>query len=301
MKPTRRRSNRSTAPKSTVTAGNQSFQRYFFSLTLALFLIVAMFYGSVPVAAATGVTTFSSGSTVFESTSPTGTPTNSSAANQRQHMLAPGTPYATPYYINEGPQSGPTVVVVGGVHGNEIAGYHAARRFIDVIPKRGTLIVIPEANRLGIESNARNGGHPGDLNRDFPRSRSGKPQSVLAESIWEVMQKHRPDYLFDLHEGYDFHRLNSNSVGQTIIYYPTGNAKSMAQTMQQAVNASISRSGHRFALLRYPIQGSLARAAGIVFGTKAMILETSRKQTLDTRITQHVTMVNAALERLEMR
>ena len=215
-------------------------------------------------------------------------------------MLAEGTRFATPYYDNDSGKPGPTVVVVGGMHGNEPAGYMAARRLVDLMPQRGRLIVIPEANRLGIEAKSRTGSHPGDLNRDFPRSKSEGADSVLAKSIWSLVQSVKPDYLFDLHEGYDFHKINKQSVGQSLIYYPTGDAYSMAKAMQSAVNKGISNKKHHFSLLRYPIKGSLARAAGLVLGTKAMILETSRKQPLETRISQHITMVKAALSRLQM-
>ncbi len=86
----------------------------------------------------------------------------------------------------------------------------------------------------------------------------------------------QPDYLFDLHEGYDFHKLNKESVGQSIIYYPVGDGASVAKAMQAAVNRGIANKNHRFSLLKYPVKGSLARAAGLVLGTRAMILETSR-------------------------
>lgn len=214
--------------------------------------------------------------------------------------LAADTPYATPYFVKDSGVPGPTVMVVGGVHGNETAGYMAAKQLTSIMPTRGKLIIIPEANRLGIEANARIGGHPGDLNRQFPQSRSQQPGSPLAKAIWRLVQDHKPDYLFDLHEGYDFHKLNSDSVGQSIIYYPKGNTVQLAKAMQRAANSTVSRSDHTFSLLKYPIKGSLARAAAVVAGAKSMILETSRKQPLNLRVKQHTTMVKAALEHLNM-
>ena len=219
----------------------------------------------------------------------------------RSGMLAAGTPYATPYYINEGRADGPTVVIVGGMHGDEPAGYRAAQHFVDVTPKKGRLVVIPEANRRAIQANDRTGSHPGDLNRAFPRSSGEKPDTELARSIWELVVEVDPDFLFDLHEGYDFHKQNSKSVGQSIIYYPRGETASMAARMRDAVNAGIDRSSQEFVLLRNPVRGSLARAAGMLTGAVSMILETSKKQPLDVRVNQHVTMVNAALSRLGMR
>lgn len=259
---------------------------------LLLCLTAAFLLAALPAAvdAAQGTTVIRAGST-----------SSLPSSNQpREQLLAAGTRYATPYYDNDSGVSGPTVVVVGGMHGNEPAGYMAARRLIDVMPQKGRLIVIPEANKLGVEAKARTGPHPGDLNRDFPRTRSESARSVLAKSIWSLVQEARPDYLFDLHEGYDFHKINKNSVGQSIIYYPNQGAYEMAKAMQAAVNRGISNSRHHYSLLRYPVKGSLARAAGLVLGTRAMILETSRKQPLETRIDQHVTMVTAALKRLGM-
>lgn len=261
---------------------------------VALAVLVA--YVATAAAQTAGETTIiRAGETAFS-----GSSSAAPSSDSRQRTLAEGTRYATPYYDHDTGRPGPTVVVVGGMHGDEQAGFMAARRLASLRPARGRLIVIPEANRLGIQAGTRNGAHPGDLNRDFPRSKSDDADSVLAKSIWNLMQSARPDYLFDLHEGYDFHRVNSSSVGQSIIYYPTGDAASLAEAMQAAVNRGISDPDHRFSLLKYPVKGSLARAAGIVFGTRAMILETSRKQPLERRIEQHVTMVRAALERLEM-
>lgn len=271
---------------------------------LALVALCALLAWAAPASAAAGGWTViparpsapaESGS--GSSTSPSSPPASGAPAAR---ILAAGTPYATEYYVNEGPVAGPTVVIVGGMHGNETAGYLAARRFVSVKPKRGTIIVIPEANKLGVRAGQRTGDHPGDLNRDFPTSSSDSPDSTLAKAIWQLMKEYRPDYLFDLHEGYDFHKINKESVGQSIIYYPTGDAQSMAKAMQQAVNKTIANSRHHYSLLKYPVKGSLARAAGAVLGASSMILETSRKQPLQTRVSQHVTMVEAALKRLKM-
>lgn len=258
-----------------------------FSLLAAL-LVATL---SLPAGAAQGTTVIRAGETALSS------PASSAAEEQ---LLAAGTRYATPYYDNDSGISGPVVVVVGGMHGNEPAGYLAARRLAGLKPQKGRLIVIPEANKLAIETKTRTGSHPGDLNRAFPASRSDKPGSPLAASIWSLIERVRPDYLFDLHEGYDFHKINKDSVGQSMIYYPVQGALEMAKAMQTAVNRGISNSRHHYSLLRYPVKGSLARAAGQLLGTRAMILETSRKQPLESRIEQHVTMVKAALARVGM-
>ena len=157
----------------------------------------------------------------------------------------------------------------------------------------------PQANKLAVEAGTRTGSHRGDLNRDFPKSKTGSTGSVLAKNIWNLMLAVQPDYLFDLHEGYDFHKLNKESVGQSIIYYPVGDGASVAKAMQAAVNRGIANKNQRFSLLKYPVKGSLARPPAWCWAP-GHDLETSRKQPLDTRVQQHVTMVRAALEKLGM-
>ena len=50
---------------------------------------------------------------------------------------------------------GPTVLIVGGIHGNEPAGFRAADQVRHWPINRGKLIVIPKLNRLGVEANIR--------------------------------------------------------------------------------------------------------------------------------------------------
>jgi len=59
-----------------------------------------------------------------------------------------GTPVDTPvYFLESGGGAGATVLILGGTHGDEIAGVLAASLFIEhALPARGRLIVIPRAN-----------------------------------------------------------------------------------------------------------------------------------------------------------
>jgi hypothetical protein len=57
------------------------------------------------------------------------------------------TPGDTPVYVFEGEQPGGTVLVAGGTHGNELAGYMAATLLVErARATRGRLIVVPHAN-----------------------------------------------------------------------------------------------------------------------------------------------------------
>ena len=74
----------------------------------------------------------------------------------RQSMLGDivpdlaGGPGDTPVFELVGKEPGPTVMVIGGTHPQEIAGMLAAVLFVEnVTVKKGRLIVVPQANRSG--------------------------------------------------------------------------------------------------------------------------------------------------------
>ena len=144
------------------------------------------------------------------------------ADEQPTGFLAKGTPFETPYYVQETGQPGPTMVITGGVHGNEPAGAYAAEQIRHWKIQRGKVIVIPRSNVQALNINKRLtpdiAEELSNLNRNFPRTGMKEPpRGVLATSIWKLVKEHQPQWLVDLHEGYDFNRINSKSVGSTII------------------------------------------------------------------------------------
>lgn len=220
--------------------------------------------------------------------------------NQIHGVIAKGTAQATDFYVYDSQVPGPTVAVIGGMHGNETAGYRAGAVVRDYWVKKGKLLVIPEANRVAIKAKKRTS-KIGDLNRSFPRTKSGTPTNYLARGVFTVMKQYKPDWLIDMHEGYGYHKLNSSSVGQTVIYYPKASAATMAKAMASAASKTVTTSSHAFSVLKYPAPGSLARAVSIQLGTRGMIVETCNKQSLSLRIKQHEAAVMAMLTRLGMR
>jgi len=216
--------------------------------------------------------------------------------------LAAGTKYATKLYVIESGKPGPVVMVVGGVHGNEKAGYTAAKKVTDYQIKRGTLLVLPEANKRAIKANRRYISAEGDLNRDFPTTKSGKADSTLAKAILKTMKDYKVDWVMDMHEGYDYYKIKStDSVGQSVIYYPSKKMTPLAKKIVNSLNKNISTSYKKFSLLRYPVKGSLARAAAVSCGANAFILETCTKQSLSTRVNYQIKALNVLLNELNMR
>jgi predicted deacylase len=213
--------------------------------------------------------------------------------------------FATVAYIHDSGKPGPTVFICGGAHGNEPAGSLAAENIRHWPITAGKLVVIPRANVLALTADKRLipnlGTNLSNLNRNFPHAGETEPaRGELAQAIWELALAHKPDWVLDLHEGYDFSRRNGKSVGSSIICFPIEKAQIAADLMITAVNASIAAEQFRFRRLNLPIDGSLARAAGEHLGVPGMTLETTSKQPMEKRVRQHEVMVDRLFQYLGM-
>lgn len=98
---------------------------------------------------------------------------------------------------------GPTILLMGGVHGDETNGVAIVR---DIIrkkynkPKRGTIICIPVFNVFGYLNQSREFPDGRDLNRMFPGSASG---SLASQFAYQFTKEIAPlvDYVLDFHTG----------------------------------------------------------------------------------------------------
>lgn len=221
------------------------------------------------------------------------------------NLLLGGTRFATECYVHDTGRPGPTVMIVGGVHGNEPAGANAAEVIRHWSLRNGKLVVIPRANIPALAANKRN--TPGlstnlsNLNRNYPRAgQKEPPRGEVAETIWGLALKYKPDWLLDLHEGFDFNAINDKSVGSSVIVTSDEKGKAAADLMLAAVNKTIADEKLKFARRGPPIDASLARAAGEHLHIPAMTLETTSKQLMSKRVRQHEIMVHRLLQHLGM-
>lgn len=221
--------------------------------------------------------------------------------------IGAGTSSSNWYVVDSGVE-GPTVLLVGGVHGNEPAGAWAAEQIRHWPIAKGKLIVLPRLNRLGLLAKTRwipehrNDRNMRDLNRNFPikGSSTPQPQTDLAVATWDFVVQHRPAWVLDLHEGFDFHRINDQSVGSSVIAFPSEEA--LAQDLVNYINQDIRPEIHFDLLARNgPAKGSLARACGEILDAKSFIFETTFKdQPISTRTRQHRKLVSTILHRIDM-
>lgn len=130
-------------------------------------------------------------------------------------VIREGTAEETTAYVVTADTEGPTALVVGGMHGNETAGYTAAGQIADWTIDAGTLVVIPESNAVAIERGTRNDEEGNNLNRQFLEGET--PETALARDIWNVVSEYDPDIVIDLHESTGIYAGDPmDGVGQAI-------------------------------------------------------------------------------------
>lgn len=108
-----------------------------------------------------------------------------------------------PVFINRAKQEGPTVLLLAGMHGDEINGIEILRRVIRENyhqPTRGTIVCIPIMNIFGFINQSRTVPDGRDLNRVFPGSPHGSLASRIAHTLLNEVVKH-VDYILDFHTG----------------------------------------------------------------------------------------------------
>ena len=233
-------------------------------------------------------------------------------ATQSRGTLAEGTEWETDYFVIDSGADGPTVLLIGGMHGNEPSGSRAAAQILHWPITKGKMVVVPRANVLGLEANTRSiPGQPEEsenLNRNFPQEEQNgeehvMPRGELATSLWSLAIETQPDWVIDLHEGYEFNRSHNppegkkKSVGSSVIYQGGPRMDPLAERVADAADAYVTDPDRRFSLIRGgPVSSGVAGACIRAFGTNGIICETTyQDQPLSFRTQQHRAMVNVLL------
>lgn len=108
-----------------------------------------------------------------------------------------------PIIIERAKEPGPTILITGGIHGDEINGVEIVRQVIARKinkPTKGTIICIPILNIFGFLNANRAFPDGRDLNRVFPGSISGSLASRVAYHFTNEIL-HHADYCLDFHTG----------------------------------------------------------------------------------------------------
>lgn len=228
-----------------------------------------------------------------------------------RYLLAE-TEYQTPLFRFQGEQDGPAVLIIGGTHGNEPAGFEAGHRLVEMFmenqPATGTIFLLPEANTIAAKNKSRRIKTPsgvdremGNLNRCYPGNSHGLPMEQLAYQITKLIKEFDISAVVDLHESPVFHlEYVENSgqyhgLGQTLIYTPNEAASWTAMVLIDEMNATIPPGREQFSLAAGPVEHSAAWAAGEFFDIQGFTTETCKQLPLDTRVKYQIQMVKIIL------
>ncbi|GAX88290.1 conserved hypothetical protein [Lebetimonas natsushimae] len=131
-------------------------------------------------------------------------------AKSNHHIILPTKPFE--YFHKKG--NGKRILIIGGIHGNEMGAYKAADLLVEMDIKADVLI-IPRSNFTSILANVR--GYNGDMNRKFDYISKNDPDYYYVELLKEAILDFKPDLLISMHDGYGFSSRNHHAWGQSIV------------------------------------------------------------------------------------
>jgi len=138
-----------------------------------------------------------------------------------------GSSYQLDIHYLYGRKDGNTILIIGGIQGDEPGGYLAADTLTDLKLASGNLIIIPRTNLNAITRDIRGVGF--DMNRLFLNNLDTKPVSENESDSFKAIRKivetmSQADVFINLHDGYGFHKdkyinkfHNQNMFGQSVI------------------------------------------------------------------------------------
>ena len=146
-----------------------------------------------------------------------------------------------------------TLLLIGGVHGNEPSGSigliglktQLDENKIDL--KKTRIILMPYVNKCGLAMNLRNLLFFTDINRNFIDDTKSNINIKILEYVKMIKNS---DLIIDIHEGYDFHRINNNSIGSTL-FASTEFALEITQKIYNILNVTITDPNKQFKILTY--------------------------------------------------
>ncbi|WP_459210102.1 succinylglutamate desuccinylase/aspartoacylase family protein [Aquimarina rhabdastrellae] len=130
-------------------------------------------------------------------------PGKSKTINFNIAKLYTSTKVEIPVIVERSKNAGPTVLITGGIHGDELNGVEVVRQIIAKKinkPARGTIICIPLLNVFGFLSMDRYFPDGKDLNRVFPGTKNGSLASRFAYQFVNEILPH-VDFCLDFHTG----------------------------------------------------------------------------------------------------
>ena len=159
----------------------------------------------------------------------------------------------------ESSRPGNTLLVIGGIQGDEPGGFNAAALLVTQYKiKKGSVWVVPNLNFISIINRSR--GVFGDLNRKFAQIGKNDPEFDTISKVKRIILDQQVDLILNLHDGSGFYRPsyvdqthNPNRWGQSIIIdqeeikaVKFGELGEIARQVKGAVNRRLISEEHAY-------------------------------------------------------
>lgn len=210
-----------------------------------------------------------------------------------------GLPITAYRFSNLGANTPPKVLILGGVHGDEIEGVIAAQglfeSFMQSFPYKLDLVLVPAFNLDGVLYRTRTNSHGVDLNRNMatkdwspvvkteryhpgPSANSEPENQALAQFI----DQEKPQFVLSLHSWHPVLNVNGDCMKE---------AESLSQSTGYKIDADIG----------YPTPGCLGTYAGLERQSPTLTYEIERGLSPEKILATHVPAILEALKETEKR
>lgn len=221
-------------------------------------------------------------------------PGSSATLNLNIYQLPTKTVIEIPVYVFRSAKPGPVLLILAGMHGDEINGIEIVRRLItrkDVKnPLCGSIIAIPVINIVSFLYGSRELPDGRDLNRCFPGSKTGSLGSRIA---FDLMNEIIPQIDF----GIDFH-----TGGAKINNYPQ-----LRCVFNNAANLELGKKFSPRLILNAPFRDTTLRKEAAKKGKSILVFEGGESSRFDylsinegmigcLRLMKHLKMVDIKIE-----
>ena len=244
-------------------------------------------------------------------------------AKRTHDIFFKGTDHELHVYRRYGHEPGKTLLLIGGIQGDEPGSFLSADLYADMALAKGNLIVVPRANFYSIVLNQRQVNE--DMNRKFGPDTKRNYEAKIVDILKQLTSE--SDCLLNLHDGSGFYSpkwenamRNPQRYGQSIIadaenYTVSGSDKTihladMAQNVIEKMNMHIKEPGHRFHFNNHRTQDpdtlhpeqrkSATYYALFECGIPAFGIETSKSLPIESKVRHHHLAINAFMELLDI-
>jgi len=234
-----------------------------------------------------------------------------------------GTDHELDIYKIYGETPGKTLLLIGGIQGDEPGGFLSADHYADISLAKGNLIVVPRANFKSIVLYRRKVND--DMNRKFGEDRKDNYETKIVEILKKLINE--SDCLLNLHDGSGFYSdkwegsdRNPEKYGQSIISdcevfvnSKTGavvELGAMARSVANKINMEIEDSLHYVHFNNHRTaeknsshkeqRKSATYYALYTCGIPAFGIETSKSLPLELKVRHHNLAINAFMEKLDI-